>query len=540
MNLAEPLLGLAVTDKAPPAPAPAPAKEGGEGPEAIGKETAGKKTRRTSLFRMSGPTKVEALPFPTKTATTWGQGTGGRSLKVEWTDEDADDDDRDGNKINENIAGSVGSDTFPVMNPTGGGGGGGEERDPATVSASGGGGGPATATARPTTTVTGLTATMDHPLLSPLTVPRSTTSAAASGGGGGPPGGAEEEAGRRFGGGGFRRTESGRAAGAPNDSAATAAAASAGAAGGPPRGRGGGGGVGGHGGGREGAFVRGMSSRFFNPVRADMKPTEVFAEPLVSEGEGSVFPIDLPPSRRRALETDFIRKFDRLAVNPNVGEFWMLIDAGWVAKWCSFVLGLAGSPGPISNRRLLGENVLTPLPSPVSRVNTPGRRRSARSDDGMGTTPIATPRAMATAAAAAAAAAAAEEGGAAPVMTLRAKPGLQAVKDYRAVHPLVWFIFREIYNTDGTPDICRWKLDLYAQEVSVERRERILEPAHTKAIYQLRRFVARIKRDMEDEKNKTAQQERKNSERMAERKETLSKYRRFKARRSQQARVGSG
>lgn len=28
MNLAEPLLGLAVTDKAPPAPAPAPAKEG--------------------------------------------------------------------------------------------------------------------------------------------------------------------------------------------------------------------------------------------------------------------------------------------------------------------------------------------------------------------------------------------------------------------------------------------------------------------------------------------------------------------------------
>lgn len=30
---------------------------------------------------------------------------------------------------------------------------------------------------------------------------------------------------------------------------------------------------------------------------------------------------------------------------------------------------------------------------------------------------------------------------------------------------------------------------MYAQEVSVERRERILEPAHTKAIYQLRRFV---------------------------------------------------
>lgn len=50
----------------------------------------------------------------------------------------------------------------------------------------------------------------------------------------------------------------------------------------------------------------------------------------------------------------------RLAINPNVGEFWMLIDARWVSRWAAFVLGQAGPPGPISNRRLFGGGVFSP------------------------------------------------------------------------------------------------------------------------------------------------------------------------------------
>lgn len=36
-----------------------------------------------------------------------------------------------------------------------------------------------------------------------------------------------------------------------------------------------------------------------------------FAQPLVSEGQGSVFPVGLPLSKRRALEVDIIKRFDR-------------------------------------------------------------------------------------------------------------------------------------------------------------------------------------------------------------------------------------
>ena len=51
---------------------------------------------------------------------------------------------------------------------------------------------------------------------------------------------------------------------------------------------------------------------------------------------------------------------NRLSINPNVGEFWMLIDADWVSRWTAFALGLAGPPGPISNRRLFGTDMLFP------------------------------------------------------------------------------------------------------------------------------------------------------------------------------------
>lgn len=42
----------------------------------------------------------------------------------------------------------------------------------------------------------------------------------------------------------------------------------------------------------------------------------------------------------------------RLDVNRNVGEFWFIIDAAWMSRWISFVMGRAGPPGPISNNNL--------------------------------------------------------------------------------------------------------------------------------------------------------------------------------------------
>lgn len=51
---------------------------------------------------------------------------------------------------------------------------------------------------------------------------------------------------------------------------------------------------------------------------------------------------------------------DRLAINLNVGEFWMLIDAHWISRWSLFVMGQEGPPGPISNRRLFGRTLYGP------------------------------------------------------------------------------------------------------------------------------------------------------------------------------------
>lgn len=51
------------------------------------------------------------------------------------------------------------------------------------------------------------------------------------------------------------------------------------------------------------------------------------------------------------------------------------------------------------------------------------------------------------------------------------------------------FVSHTVCSSSQNSHTCRWKLDLYSTEVAIQRRERVLEPAHTMAIYQLRRFV---------------------------------------------------
>ncbi|CBJ31662.1 conserved unknown protein [Ectocarpus siliculosus] len=324
------------------------------------------------------------------------------------------------------------------------------------------------------------------------------------------------------------------------------------------------------GGGGGGGRSSPLHSRFCGKrsvITADSKTNEIFAHPLATEGAGSVFPVDLPMNRstdtryglcpatslvptrpsvrrgweftalslvvpgvlscylplglaaaaaatpwwcccRRIFEIGFIKQFDRLAINPNVGEFWMLIDAHWVSRWVAFVLGQAGPPGPISNDRLYREDAFAPTAAaaaaPQSVAYDVAFRREAPGPIRVGPT----------------------------LSKTKFKADLQAISDYRAIHPVVWYIFREIYTTDGTPDICRWKLDLYAEEVSAMRRARILEPNHIKAIYQLRRFVARIKHIVAQEKEMKERQASHEREIIEERQRLRSDYRHHQAWRS--------
>ncbi|CBJ31661.1 conserved unknown protein [Ectocarpus siliculosus] len=148
-----------------------------------------------------------------------------------------------------------------------------------------------------------------------------------------------------------------------------------------------------------------VPSRFLgnSVITADAKATEIFAQPLASEGAGSVFPLDLPMSSRRVYEVEFIKQFDRLAINPNIGEFWMLIDAHWVSRWVAFVLGQAGPPGPISNGRLFTEDAFSPMPR--SGAYNAAFRRTAPT-----------------------------RGAPMPAEMSKFKEDLQAISDYRAIH----------------------------------------------------------------------------------------------------------
>eukprot|EP00904_Undaria_pinnatifida_P010961 jgi/Undpi1/6996/HiC_scaffold_21.g09470.m1 len=216
-------------------------------------------------------------------------------------------------------------------------------------------------------------------------------------------------------------------------------------------------------------------------MRSDVKSSQIHKRPLATEGEGSVFPIALPITKRpsspfpsgcrlfccnisrskrhfyrRAYEVRFIQQFDRLAINANGGEFWTIIDATWINNWVDFVMGNKPSPGPISNYKLYNQQM----------VLSEERRRSVG-------------------------------GVLASHPDLSIKEGLQIGKDYRAIHPLVWFIFREVYDTDGAPDIFRWKSDVYSDEVTGVRKGKMVEEIHTKAVYELRRFSSRLKDGVE-------------------------------------------
>lgn len=202
-------------------------------------------------------------------------------------------------------------------------------------------------------------------------------------------------------------------------------------------------------------------------MMSSMKATEIFAEPLASEGAGSVFPLALPMAKRRAYEADFIKQFDRLAINSGSGDFWTVIDAGWMSNWVEFIMGNKRPPGPISNYQLYDQH----------SIESEAQRKSLLVKHAVSSTAVS------------------------GVLTshphLAIKMGLQIVKDYRVIHPMVWFLFREIYDTDGSPDIFRWRPDVYSAEVGGARKAKYVEEVHTKALYKLRRFSTLVKEAVE-------------------------------------------
>ena len=113
---------------------------------------------------------------------------------------------------------------------------------------------------------------------------------------------------------------------------------------------------------------------------------------------------------RRLLEVTAMKKFDKTMIDPRK-EFWVLMDSQWLYKWASFVEGKEGAelPGKISTFPLLDENSLEPI------------------------------------------------------------YGLEAKIHYRGVPPMVYYILRELHGKDKSPELFRYKVDIYLAPVPPEQ-----------------------------------------------------------------------
>ncbi len=139
---------------------------------------------------------------------------------------------------------------------------------------------------------------------------------------------------------------------------------------------------------------------------------------------------------RKKYEFRLVKKFDKPKINPSE-ECWFMIDANWLNRWSEFVNDpdCEDPPGPMTTKDLLCD---------AASLQTSTSMNSTESDQ---TKPIFT------------------KGPGAKVPL----PGLQPRIDYRAVPPMVYFIFIELYGRDSAPDICRYTVDIYKPEVPIDR-----------------------------------------------------------------------
>ena len=124
-------------------------------------------------------------------------------------------------------------------------------------------------------------------------------------------------------------------------------------------------------------------------------------------------------SKRREAEVELFAKYDSVSINPR-RSCWFLVPTPWLLTWQKWLEG--------------GD-----LPSAVS------------------TAPFF-------------------EGGGTWI-----REGLEAKEDYRAVNPMVWFLFVELYGTDESPVIARYTTGIYDDAPGGAELEELMRAPHCKA-----------------------------------------------------------
>ena len=171
---------------------------------------------------------------------------------------------------------------------------------------------------------------------------------------------------------------------------------------------------------------RGAQRPIFRIAEASDKSQIVFNEetnnPIAEDQQNAAAQSSEPPVKRdeeelrllrirKKQELKLIKKHDKSKINVSK-ECWFLIDSNWLNAWSAFVNGDENedNPGPLSTKGLL---------------------------DAKG----------------------------APL------PDLQAIRDYRGVPPVVYYMFVELYGKEdaSTPEIARYLIDIYKSPVTVAK-----------------------------------------------------------------------
>jgi len=131
---------------------------------------------------------------------------------------------------------------------------------------------------------------------------------------------------------------------------------------------------------------------------------------------------------RRALEYRLFATYDATAINPR-RACWFLVSTAWLGTWRRWLLEEGEMPPAIDNRALF---------------NSVAKNNSGSSDDAR----------------------------------LELRPDLIACADYRGVHPMTFFLMKELYGErDEVPHVRRYVVDAYAAELAPRHAEHLREPA---------------------------------------------------------------
>ena len=193
---------------------------------------------------------------------------------------------------------------------------------------------------------------------------------------------------------------------------------------------------------------------------------------------------------RRSLEYELIARCDKDKIDSRT-ECWYIMDCSWLDDWTSFIDGKTSiPPSPISTIYLINQE---------NKKNNRNNniQSESKSDESIGMNSSSSNSITSSSSGSSSINNSNNKRNKKENVVLR--NNLEAKVDYRCVPPLVYFVLREIYGSDGSPEICRYIVDIYSKPVSDIDRVRIQHKPMTDARIKVNMIRQLMMPDKEDD-----------------------------------------